>query len=136
MFALQFEKMENPILAHSQGFPKSERLCSQKVIKELFSKGSSLFVYPFKILYLPASTLSASAVFPQVMFSVPKKNFKRAVDRNRIKRQCREIYRLCKSHLFSEKKPPQALAIIFVAQKQETFEFLQKKMEKVLEQMP
>ncbi len=135
--------MENPILAHSQGFPKSERLCSQKIIKELFSKGSSLFVYPFKILYLPASEISENLVFPQVLFSVPKKNFKRAVDRNRIKRQCREIYRLYRNTLFageniqkSKKNPPQALAIIFVAQKHESFEFLQKKLEKVLVQLP
>lgn len=127
--------MEND-LVHSQRFPKSERLCSQKIIKELFSKGSSLFVYPFKILYLPASEIPENLVFPQVMFSVPKKNFKKAVDRNRIKRQCREIYRLYRNALFAKKNPPQALAIVFVAQKQESFEFLEKKMQKVLEQLP
>lgn len=78
-------------------FPKSERLHSKKLIQELFSRGSSFYLYPFKIIYL-------SDVHPevhQVLISVSKKRFKKAVTRNLIKRRIREAYRLNKHVLAS-----------------------------------
>lgn len=77
-------------------FRKEERLSSKKIIQELFDNGSSFYLYPFKVVY----TLQPDKSLPnQVLFSVPKRNFKKAVDRNRIKRQLREAYRLNKSLL-------------------------------------
>lgn len=78
-------------------FRKDERLKSEKNIKELFSKGSSFYLFPFKVLVLP--TPDPSVVRNQVLISVSKKNFKRAVDRNLIKRRIREAYRLQKEIL-------------------------------------
>lgn len=73
----------------SQTFHKFERLNSKKLIKELFGKGSSFFLYPFKVFYHPAPP-----GFPhQVLFSIPKRNFKKAVHRNKIRRRIRESYR-------------------------------------------
>lgn len=76
-------------------FSKEERLCSIKLIEKLFHNGSSFLVYPFRIVWLLQSLPSDFPV--QVLISVPKKKFKRAVDRNLLKRRIREIYRLQKS---------------------------------------
>jgi ribonuclease P protein component len=63
------------------------------LIDELFQKGSSFVIYPLKVLYLPQP---ASSQAPQVLITVPKRNFKRAVDRNTLKRRIKEAFRLHK----------------------------------------
>jgi ribonuclease P protein component len=78
-------------------FRKEEKLKSEKNIQELFSRGSSFYLFPFKVLVLPNPSHGARA--HQVLISVSKRNFKRAVDRNLIKRQFREAYRLQKEAL-------------------------------------
>jgi len=75
---------------------KSERLSSKKLIKELFDKGSSFYLYPFKVYFLPQTPEEGHN---QILFSVSKRNFKRAVDRNLLKRRIREAYRLNKQSL-------------------------------------
>jgi ribonuclease P protein component len=68
---------------------------SKKLIDELFTKGSTFFVYPFKVFSLK---LSSTASYPaQLFISVPKRNIKKATDRNKIKRLIREAYRLNKT---------------------------------------
>lgn len=72
-------------------FNKEERLCSKKLIDLLFKNGSSFLLYPFRISYL---LTEASCKYPvQVVINVSKKRYKRAVDRNLIKRHIREAYR-------------------------------------------
>jgi ribonuclease P protein component len=75
-------------------FPKSERLYKKKSIQELFQKGSSFYLYPFKVY-----TLTGDAPASQMLVSVSKRNFKKAVDRNAIKRRVREAFRLSKVNL-------------------------------------
>ena len=79
-------------------FTKNERLSKDKTIKELFEKGSSFYLYPFKVIHIPNSDTSANAI-NQVLISVSSRQFKRAVDRNKIKRRIREAYRLQKEVL-------------------------------------
>src|ERR1700761_6552929 len=75
-------------------FTKEERLCNKKLIDTLFHNGSSFLCYPFKVSWLEADF---AGTFPvQIVFAVPKRRFKRAVDRNLIKRHMREAYRLNK----------------------------------------
>ncbi len=79
-------------------FKKHERLKSHKVITELFNSGKIIHSHPLKVLYLLSDEVNTE--FPaQFAVSVSKKNFKRAVERNYIKRKVRETYRLNK-HLF------------------------------------
>jgi len=72
-------------------FPKSERLCSKKAFDFLFLEGKSLFSYPLKFVYSVENSSEKSKIL--VAFGVSKKNFKRAVKRNKIKRTLREVYR-------------------------------------------
>ena len=81
---------EKPINRYT--FKKSARLSGRKKIQELFEKGSSFFLFPFKILYLEDGGNDSKS--HQVLISVPKKFHKSAVGRNRIKRRIREAYRL------------------------------------------
>lgn len=75
-------------------FPKEEKLTRDIWIKELFEKGSSFHLYPFRVLYLPHPEKGATST--QVLITVPARNHKRAVDRNLLKRRIREAYRLNK----------------------------------------
>ena len=79
------------------GFGKDEKLKSRKSIEELFSKGKSFTLAPIRVSY----KFSKSADLPALLAGVTasKKNFKKAVDRNRIKRLLREAYRLQKNDL-------------------------------------
>ena len=74
-----------------QTFKKSERLNSKKQIEQLFFKGRSFFQFPFKVLYI--SEEAADFELPKILVTVSKRNIKRAVDRNKIKRLVREAYR-------------------------------------------
>jgi len=73
---------------------KEERLCSQKIIGELFASGESFLAYPLKVVFLKTDSSQAYPV--QAAFTVSKRNFKRAVKRNLLKRRMREAYRLNK----------------------------------------
>ena len=79
--------------------PKCERLCSLRALRRLFEEGRSGFVYPFRYTYLSEESTSPSV---EVLFSVPKRNHKRANKRNLLKRRMREAYRLNNGELKSE----------------------------------
>ncbi len=79
-----------------QTFSKNERLCSKPLIDQLIQKGNSFNGFPFKVIWMEIQESSAPV---KIVISVPKRNFKRAVDRNRIKRLIREAYRKNKQPL-------------------------------------
>lgn len=81
-------------------FNKAEKLSSEKTIQELFNRGSSFYLYPFKVLYIlnPDQAIGR----PQILISVSSRTFPRAVDRNLIKRRIREAYRLQKEIIKGE----------------------------------
>ena len=74
-----------------QTFKKEERLSRKKLVDQLFSEGKSLVVFPYRIVWMRGDFESKYPA--QVLINVPRKKFKRAVDRNLIKRRTREAYR-------------------------------------------
>ena len=95
---------------------KSERLDKKKVIDKMFAGGARSFsVFPLRVVYLPAEELEADA---SILVSVSKRRFKRAVKRNRVKRQIREAYRMNKHELLNvlaEKQCRLAIAFIYLS---------------------
>ena len=95
---------------------KSERLDRKKVIEKMFAGGSRSFsVFPLRVVYLPVEELEADA---SILISVSKRRFKRAVKRNRVKRQIREAYRVNKHELLNilvERKCRLAIAFIYLS---------------------
>ena len=115
-------------LTPDKSLHKAEKLCSKKTIEELFAKGSSVYLYPFRLQYLAAT--GGEPAYPQVLFSVSKRNFKRANRRNLIRRRLREIYRLHKYELLSATPPaifPAHLAILYISKEILPSEVLTKK---------
>ncbi len=74
-----------------QTFKKEERLSRKKIVDQLFSEGKSFVIFPYRIVWM---SYDLETDYPaQVLINVSKKKFKRAVDRNLIKRRTREAYR-------------------------------------------
>ena len=81
---------------------KAEKLKSRKRIDQVFKQGKNFTVFPFKVFYLmtgPARNGPIPGPAVQAGFGAGSRHFKKAVDRNRIKRLCREAYRLQKQSL-------------------------------------
>jgi len=115
---------------YSRKFPKKEHLKSKKQIQALFHSGKAFSVFPFRVIYL----LHPSPVKPgtaHVGFSVPSRHYKKAVDRNRIKRQMREAYRLQKKdflHFLEKNRLELSVFFIYTGKKLPQYPFLFKKM--------
>ncbi|MDR1055873.1 MAG: ribonuclease P protein component [Prevotellaceae bacterium] len=84
-------------------FTKKERLCSQKLINQLFVEGKGLYYFPFRLVYSLTEKKEENTPV-QIVISVPKRNHKHAVKRNILKRRIREAYRK-KKHRFYANLP-------------------------------
>ncbi|GAB3923623.1 ribonuclease P protein component [Larkinella terrae] len=126
-----------------QTFTKSERLCSKKTIGELFQKGSAttrtFYLFPFRLLYRTDADRGQPAgtdPLPAILITVSRRNFKKAVDRNLIRRRIREAYRLNKSLLFGTpekpKQPPSYIVFLYTAREKISFEEIEKSMKLAL----
>lgn len=121
-------------------FGKKEKLVSKKTIDALFSGGNSrsMSAYPLRVVFMRKERCETEEP-AQVMVSVSKRHFKRAVKRNRVKRQIREAYRLNKHllHEALEQKKDTAVAMAFIWQSGELAEtaLITEKMQSLLGRM-
>ena len=122
---------------HLFTFPKAERLLHRKQIDKLFNEGLSFNLNPFKVYYILEPTDAEMPV--KVLITASRKKFKRAVDRNRLRRMTREAYRLHKSLLLEKAATvPGSLHIGFVyvgTQKDMAYADLEKQVIRCLERL-
>lgn len=97
-----------------QTFTKAERLCGKTALDQLFQTGKSFNSYPFKVIW--QETTSGTTPI-QVVISVPKRLFKKAVHRNRIKRIVREAYRKNKAAAYASLNNRKVLLLLIYTAK-------------------
>jgi ribonuclease P protein component len=115
-------------------FSKAERLTSRKLIERLVEEGKSLSQYPFRLSWL--ETELKAGVPAQVAMVVSKRNFKRAVDRNRIKRLMREVYRKETANFYktlTNKNVQCALMLLYMGKVVPDFAEVEKKLKLTLQ---
>jgi ribonuclease P protein component len=116
-------------------FHKQERLTGKSSIDVLFAKGRSVSSGPLKIIIKPS--LSTQLYPAKAMFVVPKKKFKRAHDRNLLKRRMREAYRTNKNtfyHMLNEKGVKVSCALLYTSGKTDTYAVIEKAIVELLTQ--
>ncbi|WP_298781218.1 ribonuclease P protein component [uncultured Polaribacter sp.] len=110
---------------------KQERLKSRKLIECLYTEGNSVKKFPLRMIYLQTEHTSS---FPaQVGVSVAKRNFKLAVDRNRLKRLLRETYRQQKYIVYDGLNKPYVFMISYIGKQEMTYNEIFSKMEALLQ---
>lgn len=119
----------------SNKFYSGEHLKSSKEIQHLFEgKSASITSYPLRLVYGPMQEQRGN--YPvQVGFTVPKRRYKKAVDRNRIKRLMREAFRLNKQLLLDglpAAAPQYAWMILYTGQEEMPYRRIERKMKKVM----
>ena len=122
------------------GLTKSERLTSQLVIEKLFAGGNaSMAAFPLRIVFMQMKKQGGENTKDEppvsILVSVPKKRFRHAVDRNRMKRLVREAYRLNKHILWDVlegKDYRLALAFVCITDTLPSFYAVNKSMKKAL----
>ncbi|HIP26462.1 MAG TPA: ribonuclease P protein component [Flavobacteriaceae bacterium] len=113
------------------GYNKYEKLKSRKLIKQLFEDGKAISVFPLRLVYL--KTNHDGKYLLQTGVSVSKRNFKLAVDRNRIKRMMREVYRLNKAKFYNSISEKYIFMFIYLGKKEMDYHKLDKKMNELID---
>lgn len=118
---------------HPFTFSKKEHLCGEKRSTRLFTQGKAFIVHPLRVVYIVNEQVETEPAL--VMVSVPKKRFKRAVKRNRLKRLMREAYRLNKTIFVDALKEHHRcmhVSFNYISNDEVDFETMQKKMKLAL----
>jgi ribonuclease P protein component len=131
-----------------QGFAKWERLCRRSAISKLFAEGKSLKVYPIRLLFLKVTEAEArQAILPsllpqvietpriQVLISVPKRNIRKAVHRNLVKRRLREAFRKAKGELLIPNSHYYIVGIVYMAREVLPYPELDDKLNQALQRL-
>ena len=112
----------------SYTFPKSEKLCGQPHIDHLYRNGKRFVVWPMRVTYLPIDSAT------QVVVWAPKSLFKKAVDRNHLRRLMREAYRLNKDIIEGENMHYQ-LAFNYIDKEKQPYAIIEKTICKALKRI-
>lgn len=114
-------------------YAKAEKLKSRKALNALFTGGKSFAVFPVKVFWMPAEHNSDQPI--QAGVGVSARHFKKAVDRNRIKRLLRECYRLNKHGLLATLDAKEKKVVVFflyVGKELPDYTLLNEKMQQAL----
>ena len=124
--------------AGRSSFPKQERMVSRQLIGMLFGGGcsQSMAAFPLRVVYMIRERGKEEAPV-QLLISVPKKHFKHAVDRNRVKRQIRESYRRHKELLTNLLPDTQQLLIacVWLSDQQEPSSAVERKLVSLMQRI-
>lgn len=112
-------------------YPQHEKLKSKKRIEQLFAEGKALTVFPLRLIYL--KTTHQDNTGNKTGVSVSKRLHKKAVTRNRIKRQLREAYRLNKPKYFNKSSTSWLFMILYIGKDKPTSELLNIKMQELFQ---
>lgn len=117
-------------------YGRKDKLKSRKLTEELFAKGRSVSVFPIKVFYTWQPADGTAMV--QAGVGVSARNFRKAVQRNRIKRLLREAYRLQKAELetaCADKQKGMALFFLYVGKEMPDQALITDKMRKALNKL-
>ena len=110
-------------------FPKSEKLCGKLIVDQLYKQGKRFVVWPLRVSYI-VSPDNAS----RILIWAPKSLFRHAVDRNRLRRQMREAYRLNKEML-SHSDTRYYIAFNYIDKTMQDYSVISKAMKKALKKL-
>lgn len=111
-------------------FSGSEKLKSKKLIEQIFAEGHSVSAFPLRLVFLQTNFDDTNI---KTGVSVSKRNFKNAVDRNKIKRLLREAYRLHKGKYFNNITTQYAFMILYIGNDKPTLKQLETRMKLLFE---
>ncbi len=129
-FGVNYSQADFLLLKMSFSFSHKEKLKSKKLIEQLFKEGKGITSFPLKLIYLDVAFSSQVKIKTGVI--APKKSFKNAVQRNRIKRLLREAYRLNKSLVFNNIEGSFAFMILYLGKEMPNHQLVNEKMKDVL----
>lgn len=111
-------------------FFKTERLTNKRKFENLFQNGKSINAYPLKLIYV-LEPRNSDTVPVQFAFTIPKRSFKKAVDRNFLKRRIKETFRLNKHRVYNLLAPKEMSIygiFIFIEKEKRSFHEIDKAM--------